>query len=119
MLAFDDYRRHDGLGLAALVRKGDIAAGELLETAIAAAERLNPKINALSQKFYEVARAALAGVDASAPFAGLPFLLKDVSLAMKGTRTLQGSRLFAELSPGRDRLHLDRALSPRRGRHFR
>ena len=99
MLGFDDYRRHDGLGLSELVRKGDVAAAELLETAIAAAERLDPAINALSQKFYDEARAAVAGVDAGAPFAGLPFLLKDVSLAMKGTRTLQGSRLFADAPP--------------------
>ena len=99
MLAFDEYRRHDGLGLAALVREGEITAGELLEAAIAAAERLNPRINALSQKLYDEARVALASVDRSAPFAGLPFLLKDVSLAMKGTRTLQGSRLFADAAP--------------------
>jgi amidase len=96
MLAFDDYRRQDGLGLAALVRRGEIAAADLLETAIAAAERLNPKINALSQKLYDEARASLTGVDKTAPFCGLPFLLKDVSVAMKGTRTLQGSRLFAD-----------------------
>jgi amidase len=96
MLAFDDYRRHDGLGLAALVRSGEIAAADLLETTIAAAERLDPKINALSQKLYDEARASLTGMDKTAPFCGLPFLLKDVSVAMKGTRTLQGSRLFAD-----------------------
>jgi Asp-tRNA(Asn)/Glu-tRNA(Gln) amidotransferase A subunit family amidase len=96
MLAFDDYRRHDGLGLAALVRKGEITPAELLETAIAAAERLNPAINALSQKLYDEARASLCALDGAAPFVGLPFLLKDVSTAMKGTRTLNGSRLFAD-----------------------
>ena len=96
MLAFDDYRRHDGLALADLVRRGEISAAELLETAIASAERLNPGINALSQKLYDQARASLASLDKQAPFAGLPFLLKDVSMAMKGTRTLNGSRLFVD-----------------------
>jgi Asp-tRNA(Asn)/Glu-tRNA(Gln) amidotransferase A subunit family amidase len=99
VLAFDDYRRHDGLGLADRVRRGDVSPAELLETAIAAAERLDPKLNALSQKLYDEARASLSSVEGSAPFAGVPFLLKDVSTAMKGTRTLQGSRLFADAAP--------------------
>ena len=99
MLAFEDYRRHDGLGLADLVRRGDISPAELLEAAIVAAERLNPRINALSQKLYDEARASLSSIEGSAPFAGVPFLLKDVSTAMKGTRTLQGSRLFADSKP--------------------
>lgn len=96
MIAFADYRGHDGLGLAQLVRRGEVSAAELLDAAIEAAERINPKINALSQRFYDEARASLTSAAKGAPFPGLPFLLKDVGLAMKGTRTLQGSRLFAD-----------------------
>ena len=43
---FPDYRDHDGLGLAALLRKRAISPQELLETAIDWAERVNPPINA-------------------------------------------------------------------------
>jgi Asp-tRNA(Asn)/Glu-tRNA(Gln) amidotransferase A subunit family amidase len=68
----------------------------LLEAAIDAAERIDPKINALSQKLYDEGRASLASLDAGAPFAGVPFLLKDVATAMKGTRSKQGSRLFVD-----------------------
>jgi amidase len=96
VIAFETYRSHDGLALAELVRRGEMSAVELLDAAIGAAERINPTVNALSQRLYEEARASLAHVEKRAPFAGLPFLLKDVSTAMKGTRTMQGSRLFAD-----------------------
>ena len=99
VIAFETYRRYDGLALAELVRRGEVSAAELLDAAIEAAERINPTINALSQKLYDEARAALAHVNKNATFAGLPFLLKDVSIAMKGTRTLQGSRLFVDAPP--------------------
>ncbi len=99
MTEFAEYRRHDGLGLAALVRRGEISARELLEAAIEAAERINPSINALSQKLYDEAFASLASLDKAAPFAGVPFLIKDVSAQLKGARTTQGSRLFADAPP--------------------
>jgi amidase len=99
VIALETYRSHDGLGLAELVRRGEASAAELLDAAIGAAERINPTINALSQRLYDEARASLAHVEKAAPFAGLPFLLKDVSTEMKGTRTMQGSRLFADAPP--------------------
>ena len=99
MVSFTQYRAHDGLGLAELVRSRQVSAAELLESAIEAAERINPTINALSQKLYDEGRASLANLDPGAPFAGAPFLLKDGPTAMKGTRSKQGSRLFAESPP--------------------
>lgn len=99
MIPFEGYRANDGLGLAELVRSGDISASELLETAIRATEWLNPAINAISQKLYDHARAALPKVDRSAPFAGVPFLLKDGPTALKGTVSTQGARLFADTPP--------------------
>ena len=44
MSGFRDYRNHDGLGLAALVRDGDVTPRDLLESAIAAAETINREI---------------------------------------------------------------------------
>ncbi len=99
MIEFAQYRRYDGLGLAALVRSGEVSARELLEAGIAAAEEINPKINALSQKLYHEAFSSLASLDRTASFAGVPFLLKDISAQLKGTRTMQGSRLFANTPP--------------------
>ncbi len=99
MIPFAQYRAHDGLGIAELVRSRQISAAEALEAALDAAERINPSINALSQKLYDEGRASLSRIDPAAPFAGAPFLLKDGPTAMKGTRSMQGSRLFADSPP--------------------
>jgi amidase len=50
---FEEYRRFDAVALAGLVRKGEVSAGELLDVAIARAEAVNPKINAIVHKQYE------------------------------------------------------------------
>ncbi len=64
-----DYREHDGLGLAALLRKRAISPKELLEVAIARAEMVNPLINALSQKLYDYGRDTLNRPIPEGPFA--------------------------------------------------
>jgi len=50
MIPFADYTRHDGLGLAALVRSGTVSAAELLETALARIEAHNPALNAVIRR---------------------------------------------------------------------
>jgi len=96
---FAEYREYDGLGIAELIRGRVVAAREVLEAAIGVAEAVNPHMNALSQKLYDLGFAAISRVDPSAPFAGVPFLLKDVSAMLKGARTTQGSRFFADAPP--------------------
>jgi amidase len=93
---FAEYREYDGLGIAKLIRDRKVTAREALEAAIGAAEALNPHLNALSQKLYDLGLAAISQVNPSAPFVGVPFLLKDVSAMLKGARTTQGSRFFAD-----------------------
>ena len=46
-MSFSAYSSYDGLGLADLVAKRKVKASELLEEAIARAEALNPKLNAV------------------------------------------------------------------------
>ena len=86
MISADDYLQHDGLGLAALVRDRQVTPAELLEVAIARAEAVNPKVNAVVIPMHEIARQraqqALAG-----PFAGVPFLVKDVIQDYAGVPT--------------------------------
>ena len=55
---FNAYREKDGLALGELVQRGEVSALELLETAIARAEAMNPKINAVVYRGYDQARAA-------------------------------------------------------------
>ena len=89
---FDEYVEYDGLGLAELIAKGEVHPKEVLEAAIQRAERLNPRLNAIVTPLYDYARDR-AQQDLSGPFAGVPFLLKDVHHALKGTPMSNGSRL--------------------------
>jgi amidase len=76
---FDEYVEHDGLGLGELVRRSEVSAAELLETAIAQTEAVNPRINAVVHRAYDQAREAAAAFRRSEdPFAGVPLLLKDI-----------------------------------------
>ncbi len=95
MLRFEEYRRHDAIGLAGLVAGGETTAAELLETAIARAEAVDPVINALSQRHHDLARTAIRAGLPRGPFRGVPFLLKDVSVQLAGTETSNCSSLFA------------------------
>ena len=90
---FAEYRRLDAVGLAALIARREVAAAELREAAAARIAEVNPKINAVTQDLTE--RAA-AEPPAAGPFAGVPFLLKDLGASLAGVRTTRGSRLYAE-----------------------
>ncbi len=97
MLSQEEYTRHDGLGLAALVRRGEVAPVELLDAAIARIEAHNPTLNAVVRTRYEQARVEAAQVDRAAPFAGVPFLVKDLISTLAGEPTGSGNRLLAVL----------------------
>ncbi len=81
----------DAVAQAELVRRGEVTAVELVEAAIAAAERVNPTINAIIHPRYEQAVAdAKAGV--SGPFAGVPIVMKDLGGTQAGEPYHRGSR---------------------------
>lgn len=100
----------DATGLADHVRKGEVSAGELVDAAIARAERVNPEINAIAEKTYEQARQRAKTVDRSAPLAGVPFAIKDLGIAQKGVPTHGGSRIPAFV-PDFDSVLTERYLS--------
>ncbi len=102
MIAFTDYVRLDGLALAEGVRRGEFSAGELLETAIARIEAVNPGLNAVVRKRYDAARTEASGVDPQAPFAGVPFLVKDLLATLAGEITGCGNRLLERMPMARD-----------------
>lgn len=91
-MRFDEYRAHDAVGLAGLVAKGEVTAGELLETALERAAAVNPKINAIVLDLSAEARATPPG---AGPLSGVPYLLKDLAALYGGARTSFGSKLFA------------------------
>lgn len=92
-----EYMRHDAVALGELIARKDIAPGEALDAAIARADRVNPKINAITMRLDEFARKAISdGLPDHGPFRGVPFLLKDLGEKLTGTVTSEGSRFFKD-----------------------
>ena len=55
-MSFSEYADYDGLGLAKLVKDGDVSPAELTEAAIERIEKHNGTLNAVVHKAYEDAR---------------------------------------------------------------
>ena len=78
-MAFNEYASFDGLALGRMVRERKVTPAELMDPAIARAEKHNTNLNAIVFKDYDRARAAaLARRVGGAPFEGVPLLLKDI-----------------------------------------
>ncbi len=77
MTAFPEYDDLDATALAELVRTREAHPRQLVEAAIERAEQRNPSLNAIIHRQYDRARGDAEAVDLSAPFPGVPFLLKD------------------------------------------
>ena len=80
MTVFPELDKYDATGLAELVKKHQVKPEELIDETIDRIEKLNPVLNVISLKMYEHAKDLAGNVDMSAPFAGVPFLLKDLIL---------------------------------------
>jgi amidase len=100
--ALSDYERYDGLGLAGLVKDGTVSASELLEAAMERVEQRNPVVNAVVDRMYDQAKAAIAAGLPSGPFAGVPYLLKDIGPLYAGTITTFGFSAFRKFIPDHD-----------------
>ena len=96
MLSREEYRARDAVGLAGLVRSGEVTAREVLEAAIAEIERLDPALNAVVMRNYEKARDDAGAVHRDAPLAGVPFPAKDVNVHVAGFPTTWACRFFAD-----------------------
>lgn len=96
------YVDYDGLGLAKLVRERQVSPAELLEEAIRRLEAINPSLNAVITPMYESARRRCRRPAGGGPFAGVPFLAKDLMLFFAGERLSNGSRGLLDFRPQRD-----------------
>lgn len=98
----DDFSRFDLVGQAGLVRAGEASAGELLEAAIARAEKVNPQLNAIIRPLHQEARAEARSAAKDSVFAGAPFLVKDLYCHMAGVPTTGASALTKDFVPDHD-----------------
>jgi Asp-tRNA(Asn)/Glu-tRNA(Gln) amidotransferase A subunit family amidase len=109
MAGFTEYEHYDGLGLAELVRRGDVTPHELLGAAIARVEARNPPLNAVVAKLYDVGQQAIAQGLPDGPFRGVPYLMKDLTSPIAGVKMTRGSTFFADTPPApADSEHMQR-----------
>lgn len=87
--------RLDGLAQAELVRHREVTSRELVEAAIRRVERIDPALNAVVTHAFERALARAGSALGDGPFAGVPYLLKDL-IDWEGVRTTNGSRLMLD-----------------------
>jgi amidase len=94
-MSWNEWAQHDGTALAARVKKGELTARELAEQAQAAIAKVDPALSAVVEVFADaVADPAGNGTNLDGPFAGLPFLMKDLGPTMKGRLQEMGSLLM-------------------------
>lgn len=93
-----EYTRYDAVGLAGLMARGEVTAAELAAAARAATAAVNPLINAVVESW----PAEDTPTPGSTPLAGVPFLVKDLAVSMRGKRVELGSRLAAGNVAGAD-----------------
>ena len=91
-MSWDEWAQHDGVALAARVRKGELTPAELAGQAAAGIAKVNPALAGVVEVFEDaVIEPAKDGTDLTGPFAGLPFLMKDLGPTMRGRLQEMGS----------------------------
>jgi amidase len=78
------YLDSDALGLAGLVRDKAVTSEELTEVAIHLIERVDPRLNAVVIRAFDAARARARQPPGEGPFAGVPYLLKNIGSECEG-----------------------------------
>ncbi len=93
----NELSKLDATAQAELVRKKEVTPLELVDSAIAAIERVNPQLNAVITPLFAKARAAAKdGALPDGPFRGVPLLLKELICASEGDPLYSGTRLFRD-----------------------
>lgn len=100
MAGFPQYDDCDGVGLAELMRRGEVSPAEVLSEAMRRIDHLNPEIGAVVRTRYERARAEATAAEGE--LAGVPFLLKDLHADLAGEITTSGSRFTADYHAAED-----------------
>jgi len=102
MSIFKEYEQYDGMGLAELIAKKDVSVSEVCEAAIQRIERYNPRLNAVVTPMFDLARDNIRSPLPPGLFNGVPFLLKDLNIAVAGVPLTNGSRAYKDYIPDHD-----------------
>lgn len=99
MNVLSNYQDFDALGLAELVRTGQVSSKELLHTARTRLAEVNGSLNAVVTPMDSLAESLTANIDIHAPFCGVPFLVKDLMLPFAGFPLSNGSATMKKYVP--------------------
>ncbi len=102
MGGFPEFDRYDAMGLAELVRQGQVTPAELCNEAIERIERINPKLNAVVTRMYDQGQKEAAGPLPEGPFTGVPLLLKDLHFEFSGVPMTSGCKALRDYVPDHD-----------------
>ncbi len=91
----NEYEAFDGLGLANLVKRGEVSAEELVQAAWQRVQQRNPALNAMVTPLFDDARERARETLPSGAFEGVPFLVKELVASIAGVATTFASRLYA------------------------
>ncbi|HYN31264.1 MAG TPA: amidase [Ilumatobacteraceae bacterium] len=103
----DDTQWLDATAQAELIATNEATSTELIDAAIERIERLDGDINAVIMRWFDRARAQAAAFDGlpllserrSTPFAGVPFLIKDLGIHAAGMPLTSGNRAALDAQP--------------------
>jgi len=104
-----DYSNLDATAMAELVAGDEVKPIELVDEAISRIEAANPKVNAVVWRDFERAREQARDHLPDGLFAGVPYLIKDLSL-QKGATCTFGSVFFRDFQPTFSTAAVDRML---------
>ncbi len=94
--------RLDATDLGNLVKKKEVSALELVDSAIYRLEKVNGQLNAVITPMYEQARASASVQPLEGVFSGVPFLVKDFLAEVKGARLTESSAFLGDYIPSND-----------------
>ena len=103
----DETRWLDATAQAELIQSREVSARDLSDAAIDRIERDDGALNAVVMRWFERARAQATAFDElpassdqrRAPFAGVPFLLKDLGIHLAGTPITSGNKAACATPP--------------------
>ncbi len=95
-MKFSEYIQNDAVGLAELVKKGEVTAKELAALSFTRLQEVDKELNAVTQTRGAQVKEELENINLDATFAGVPFYIKDISQTIAGEVSTGGSKLMAE-----------------------
>jgi len=93
MIISDQFAGLDTIDLAKLITSRQATALEITDAVIARIETINPVLNFMTTCDFDRARDRARSASAAAPFAGVPFLMKDM-IDVGGLARTDGSKLM-------------------------